>query len=64
VYEIDGSMISSRDGYVPAEAIIGGRMMLLTTRERDGATVGPPVNVAVGRDERAYFRTLRRPPRF
>jgi uncharacterized protein len=33
------------------------RTMLLTTRKRDGATVGTPVNVAVGRDGRAYFRT-------
>src|SRR5215469_13672690 len=24
VYEIDGSMVSNRDGYVPAEAILGG----------------------------------------
>jgi uncharacterized protein len=31
--------------------------MLLTTRKRDGATVGTPVNVAVGQDGRAYFRT-------
>jgi uncharacterized protein len=33
------------------------RTMLLTTRKRDGATVGTPVSVAVGRDGRAYFRT-------
>ena len=33
------------------------RTVLLTTRKRDGTTVGTPVNVAVGRDGRAYFRT-------
>jgi hypothetical protein len=33
------------------------RTMLLTTRKRDGTTVGTPVNVAVGWDGRAYFRT-------
>jgi uncharacterized protein len=33
------------------------RTILLTTRKRDGTTVGTPVNVAVGRDGRAYFRT-------
>jgi uncharacterized protein len=33
------------------------RTVLLTTRKRDGATVGTPVNVAVGPDGRAYFRT-------
>jgi uncharacterized protein len=33
------------------------RTVLLTTRKRDGSTVGTPVNVAVSRDGRAYFRT-------
>ena len=33
------------------------RTMLLTTRKRDGATIGTPVNVAVGQDGPAYFRT-------
>jgi uncharacterized protein len=33
------------------------RTVLLTTRKRDGATVGTPVNIAVGPDGRAYFRT-------
>jgi uncharacterized protein len=33
------------------------RTMLLTTRKRDGTTVSTPVNVAVDRDGRAYFRT-------
>jgi uncharacterized protein len=31
--------------------------VLLTTRKRDGATVGTPVNIALGPDGRAYFRT-------
>jgi uncharacterized protein len=33
------------------------RTMLLTTRKRDGTTVGTPVNIALGPDGRAYFRT-------
>jgi uncharacterized protein len=33
------------------------RTVLLTTRKRDGATVGTPVNMALGSDGRAYFRT-------
>jgi uncharacterized protein len=33
------------------------RTVLLTTRKRDGATVGTPVNIALGADGRAYFRT-------
>jgi uncharacterized protein len=33
------------------------RTVLLTTRKRDGTTVGTPVNIALGPDERAYFRT-------
>lgn len=33
------------------------RTVLLTTRKRDGTTVGTPVNIAVGSDGRAYFRT-------
>jgi uncharacterized protein len=31
--------------------------VLLTTRKRDGTTVGTPVNIALGPDGRAYFRT-------
>jgi PPOX class probable F420-dependent enzyme len=33
------------------------RTVLLTTSKRDGTTVGTPVNVALGPDGRAYFRT-------
>ena len=33
------------------------RIVLLTTRKRDGATVGTPVSIALGPDGRAYFRT-------
>jgi uncharacterized protein len=33
------------------------RTVLLTTRKRDGTTVGTPVNIALGSDGRAYFRT-------
>jgi uncharacterized protein len=33
------------------------RTVLLTTRKRDGTTVGTPVHIAVGPDGRAYFRT-------
>src|ERR1700728_4251020 len=33
------------------------RTMLLTTRKRDGTTVSTPVNIALGPDGRAYFRT-------
>ena len=33
------------------------RTILLTTRKRDGTTVGTPVNIALGPDGRAYFRT-------
>jgi PPOX class probable F420-dependent enzyme len=33
------------------------RTVLLTTRKRDGATVATPVNIALGADGRAYFRT-------
>lgn len=33
------------------------RTVMLTTRKRDGATVGTPVNIALGPDGRAYFRT-------
>jgi uncharacterized protein len=33
------------------------RTVLLTTRKRDGTTVGTPVHVALGRDGSAYFRT-------
>lgn len=33
------------------------RTMLLTTRKRDGTTVGTPVHIALGPDGRAYFRT-------
>ncbi len=33
------------------------RTVLLTTRKRDGTTVGTPVNIALGPDGRAYFRT-------
>jgi uncharacterized protein len=33
------------------------RTVLLTTRKRDGATVGTPVSIALGPDGRAYFRT-------
>jgi hypothetical protein len=33
------------------------RTVLLTTRKRDGTTVGTPVNIALGLDGRAYFRT-------
>jgi hypothetical protein len=33
------------------------RTALLTTRKRDGATVGTPVHIALGPDGRAYFRT-------
>jgi uncharacterized protein len=46
------------------EAIMGDfdeyrrqRTVLLTTRKRDGTTVGTPVHIAVGPDGRAYFRT-------
>ena len=33
------------------------RTVLLTTRRRDGTTVGTPVHIALGPDGRAYFRT-------
>src|SRR5580700_8095896 len=33
------------------------RTILLTTRKRDGTTVGTPVNIALDPDGRAYFRT-------
>lgn len=33
------------------------RTALLTTRKRDGTTVGTPVHIALGPDGRAYFRT-------
>jgi hypothetical protein len=33
------------------------RTVLLTTRKRDGAAVSTPVNIALGPDGRAYFRT-------
>jgi uncharacterized protein len=33
------------------------RTVLLTTRKRDGTVVGTPVNIALGPDGRAYFRT-------
>jgi len=33
------------------------RTVLLTTRKRDGTTVGTPVHIALGPDGRAYFRT-------
>jgi uncharacterized protein len=33
------------------------RTMLLTTRKRDGTTVGTPVHIALGPDGSAYFRT-------
>ncbi len=33
------------------------RTALLTTRKRDGATVGTPVHIALGPDGRAYYRT-------
>jgi uncharacterized protein len=33
------------------------RTALLSTRKRDGTTVGTPVHLALGRDGRAYFRT-------
>lgn len=33
------------------------RTVLLTTRKRDGTTVGTPVNIALGPDGSAYFRT-------
>lgn len=33
------------------------RTVMLTTRKRDGATVGTPVNIALGPGGRAYFRT-------
>lgn len=33
------------------------RTMLLTTRKRDGTTVGTPVHIALGPDGNAYFRT-------
>jgi uncharacterized protein len=33
------------------------RTVLLTTRKRDGTTVGTPVSIALGPDGRAYFRT-------
>ena len=33
------------------------RTVLLTTRKRDGSTVGTPVNIALGPDGDAYFRT-------
>jgi PPOX class probable F420-dependent enzyme len=33
------------------------RTALLTTRRRDGTTVGTPVHIALGADGRAYFRT-------
>jgi PPOX class probable F420-dependent enzyme len=35
----------------------GQRTMLLTTRKRDGTTVGTPVHIALGPDGSAYFRT-------
>jgi PPOX class probable F420-dependent enzyme len=35
----------------------GQRTVLLTTRKRDGSTVGTPVHIAVGPDGSAYFRT-------
>ena len=41
----------------PFEEYRRQRTMLLTTRKRDGTTVGTPVSVAVGRDGRTYFRT-------
>src|SRR5215469_18063694 len=33
------------------------RTVLLTTRRRDGTTVGTPVHIALGPDGRAYIRT-------
>ena len=33
------------------------RTVLLTTRKRDGTTVGTPVHIAVGPEGSAYFRT-------
>lgn len=33
------------------------RTVLLTTRKRDGTTVGTPVHIALGPDGSAYFRT-------
>ena len=33
------------------------RTVLLTTRKRDGTTVGTPVHMALGSDGSAYFRT-------
>ena len=35
----------------------GQRTVLVTTRKRDGTTVGTPVHFAVGPEGRAYFRT-------
>ncbi len=35
----------------------GQRTVLLTTRKRDGSTVGTLVNIALGPDGCAYFRT-------
>jgi uncharacterized protein len=35
----------------------GQRTVLLTTRKRDGTTVGTPVHIALDQDGRAYVRT-------
>ncbi len=35
----------------------GQRTVLLTTRKRDGTTVGTPIHIAIDQDGSAYFRT-------
>jgi uncharacterized protein len=47
-----------REAIMPAFGEYGGqRAVLLTTRKRDGTTVGTPVHSALGPDGSAYFRT-------
>jgi uncharacterized protein len=41
----------------PFEDFRETRTVLLTTRKRDGTTVGTPVHLALGLDGSAYFRT-------
>jgi uncharacterized protein len=48
---VTGAIMNAFDDYR------GQRTMLLTTRKRDGTTVGTPVHIALGPDGSAYFRT-------
>jgi PPOX class probable F420-dependent enzyme len=52
------SIICGREAIMQAfEDYRGQRTVLLTTRKRDGTTVGTPVHIAVGQDGSTYFRT-------